>query len=98
MEVEVEAMEVEVETMEVEVETVEDIMEDQVGAMVVEIEMETEEIQVEIRATDVMAAQVETATNNLAPTLTKVKQETEWRRKQWRRRRKVSWRCSGGLY
>jgi len=78
MEVEVETMEVEVETTEVEVETtVEDIMEDQVGAMVVEIEMETEEIQVEIRVTDVMAAQVETATNNLAPTLTKVKQETE---------------------
>jgi len=73
MEVEVETMEVEVETTEVEVET----MEDQVGAMVVEIEMETEEIQVEIRVTDVMAAQVETATNNLAPTLTKVKQETE---------------------
>merc|ERR1712200_367894 len=62
---------------EVEVEPMEDIMEDQVGAMVVEIEMETEEIQVEIRATDVTVAQVETATNNLAPTLTKVKQETE---------------------
>jgi len=73
MEVEVETMEVEVETTEVEVET----MEDQVGAMVVETEMEIEEIQVEIRVTDVMAAQVETATNNLAPTLTKVKQETE---------------------
>jgi len=73
MEVEVETMEVEVETTEVEVET----MEDQVGAMVVEIEMEIEEIQVEIRVTDVMEAQVETATNNLAPTLTKVKQETE---------------------
>merc|ERR1711970_836510 len=58
----VEAMEVEVETMEVEVET---------------MEAEIEAMQVEIRATDVMAAQVETATNNLAPTLTKVKQETE---------------------